>query len=143
MRARQFETLAVDEAERFGAAIGDARHPREGKHVDGAIVGGVARQAPAMHGGGENIFEHRHAAEGARNLMRPRQPHSAAFGGWRRCHVAPQESHRAAGRRVGADEQAEQGRFAGAVGTDDADRFVRRHREIHVIEHQRGRRSVW
>ena len=137
-RARELQPFAVDQAERLGAPIGEAGHAGQRQRLDGARVGRVALQAAAVRGGGEDVLEHRHAAERPRDLVRAREAAPAPFGGRQGRHVLAAEAHPPGGRRKRADEHAEQGRLAGPVGADDADRFVGVDREIDGVEdHQR------
>ena len=95
-----------------------------------------------MGGRGEDILEHRHAAEGARNLVRARKPPPAALGRRGEGHVLAEEAHPPAGRRMRADQQAEQGRLARAVRPDDADRLAGADGKVDAIEHQKGAEAL-
>ena len=78
-RAGQFEPLAVEQAERLGAAVGDAHHAAELDGVDRLVVGLAAFEAGAVGGGDEDVLEHRHAAERARNLVGAHEAQAAAL----------------------------------------------------------------
>ena len=137
-RARQFEALAVDQAERLGAPVGDAVMPAASSESIGALVGLVAAEAAAVRGGGEDVLEHRHAAERPRNLMGARESAPAALGG-RQTSVtsSPRKRTAAARSALRADQDAEQRRLAGAVRADDADRLVGADREVDAVEHHK------
>ena len=89
-----------------------------------------------MRGGGEDILEHRHAAEGPWNLMRAREPPPASLRRRRHGDVLAEKAHPSAGRRMRADQQAEQSRLARAVRPDDAHRLAGAHRKVDAVEHQ-------
>ena len=141
-RAGEFEPLAVDEAERLGAPVGDPRHGGERKRVDRLLIGALPLEPAAMGGCGEDILEHRHAAEGPRNLMRARKPPPAALGRRREGDVLAEKAHPPAGRRMRADEQAQERRLARAVRPDDADRLAGADGKVDAIEHQKGAEAL-
>ena len=60
---------------------------------------------------------------------------AAALGGRQRGHVLTAQPDRSGGRRMRADQHAEQRRLAGPVGADDADGLVGADREIDAVEH--------
>ena len=95
-----------------------------------------------MRRGGEDVLEHGHAAEGARNLVGAREPPPAALGGRDFGHVLAEKPHPAAGRRMGADQDAEQGRLAGAVRPDDADRLAGVDGKVDPVEHHEGAEAL-
>ena len=45
-RAREFQPLAVEQAQRLGAPVGEAGHAAERERVDRAVVGRVAARGP-------------------------------------------------------------------------------------------------
>ncbi len=130
------------QAERLGAAVGDRRHTGERERGDRLVVGRAALEAGAVGGGGEDVLEHRHAAERARDLVRAHQTFAAALGDGRIGHVLAAKAHPPAGRRMSPDQHAEQRRLAGAVGADDADRLAGAEGKVHVLQHAQARRRL-
>ena len=137
-RAGELEPLAIDESERLRAPVGDGSHAGQRKRVDRRLIGAFMLEPAAMRGGGEDILEHRHAAEGPRNLMRARQPPPASLRRRRGGDVLAEKAHPPAGRRMRADQQAEQGRLAGAVRPDDAHRLAGADGKVDPVEHHEG-----
>jgi hypothetical protein len=80
-RARQFEPLAVEQAKRFGAPIGDAHHAAKRDRFDRPYMRCLAVQLPALRRRHEYILEHCHTAERLRDLMSAHDAEPAAFGG--------------------------------------------------------------
>ena len=123
-RAGEFQPLPIDESERLSAPVGDCRHAGQRKRFDCRLIGELTLKPAAMRGGGEDILEHRHAAERPWNLMCAREPPPASL----RCrlegHVFAKEAHPPAGWRMRADQQAKQSCFSGAVRPDDAQSFA-------------------
>ena len=95
-----------------------------------------------MGGGGEDVLEHRHAAERPRDLVGARQPPPAALGGRHIGHVLAEKAHPAGGWRMGADQDAEQGRLSGAVRPDDSDRLAGVDGEIDSVQHHEGAEAL-
>ena len=91
-----------------------------------------------MRGGGEDILEHRHAAEGSWNLVRAREPPPASLRRRREGDVLAEKAHPSAGWRMRADQQAEQSCLSGAVRPDDAHRFAGADRKVDAVEHHEG-----
>ena len=67
---------------------------------------------------------------------------TTALGGRQRGHVLTAQPDRSGGRRMRADQYAEQRRLAGPVGTDDADGFVGADREVDAVEHHQRVESL-
>src|SRR5580704_6351167 len=82
----------------------------------------------------ENIFEDRQAAERARDLMRAGKAEPAALGRRQVGDVFALEADAPGGRAERAGKYGKERRLAGAVRSDDADRFVRPHREIDAVK---------
>ena len=98
-RARKLEPLAVEQAERLGAAVGDAGHAAQLERRDGVLIGLVAAEIGAMRGGDEDVLERRHAAERLWNLVRAHEPEPAALRGRARRDVRAPEFDAAGVRR--------------------------------------------
>jgi hypothetical protein len=77
----------------------------------------------------QQILEHRHRRERARDLVRARDAEAAARGGIACRDVVAGERDAPGGRWIGAGQHVEQRGFAGTVRPDDADRFTRVQRE--------------
>ena len=92
-------------------------------------------KAAAVRGGGEDVLEHRHAAERPRDLVGAREPPPAALRGRDLGHVLAEKADPAGGRRMRADQDAEQRRLAGAVRADDADRLAGADGKVDAVEH--------
>ncbi len=112
--------------------------PVSASDFDRRLIGAFMLEPAAMRGGGEDILEHRHAAEGPRNLVRARQPPPASLRRRREGDVLAEKAHPPAGRRMRADQQAEQGCLARAVRPDDAHRFAGADGKVDPVEHHEG-----
>ena len=144
-RAGELQALAVDQAERLGAPVGDAVMPvsaerrrwraRRRRRVAepppcAAAVKTFSNTVMPLNGRGIWCVRAEAAPARARRSADAR-------------HVLAAEAHLPGGRRMRADQDAEQGRLAGAVGADDADRFAGVDREIDGVEdHQRAEALV-
>ena len=132
-RTRHLQPLALQEREGARQRIG-ARHQvglfqNAGAEID-AVVG---LASAAVHGGHEQVLEHGEALERPRDLMRAADAGPAALMRARARHVDAVEQHLSAIGRDVAGDQVEQGRLAGAVGSDDAHRVAARNRQIYAV----------
>ena len=137
-RAGKLQPLSIDETERLRAPVGDRSHAGQRKRFDRRLIGALTLKPPAMRGRGEDILEHRHAAEGPWNLVRTRQPPPASLRGRRQGDVLAEKAHPSAGWRMRADQQAEQGCLSRAVRPDDPHRFAGADRKVDSVEHHEG-----
>ena len=96
----------------------------------------------AMSGGGEDVLEHRHALERTGDLVGARQPPPAAFRGRNFGHVLVEKADPPFCRRVGADQDAEQGGLAGAVRANDADRLAGADGKVDPVEHHESAEAL-
>src|SRR5271155_4884759 len=67
--ARQFQTLAVQKAERLRSTVGNLQHAAKPQRVDAAIISLVTLKPSAVRRGDEKILENSHPAKRSRNLM--------------------------------------------------------------------------
>ena len=88
-----------------------------------------------MRGGGQDVLEYRHAAEGPRNLVGAGDAEAAAPRRIEARHVVTAECDRARRRGVRAGKDTQQGGLAGPVGSDDADRIAGPDAKINPVEH--------
>ncbi len=70
--------------------------------------------------------------------MRPRNSSSAAILDRKLGDVLTAKGHRAGARLVRAGQNIEQGRFAGAIRADDADRFTFADGEVDLVQDNEG-----
>ena len=88
----------------------------------------------AEAGGGDEILEHRHVAEGLRHLVAAADAGAAALVRLAvRVTSRPSYSTRPASTRTSPRDQVEQRRLAGAVRPEDAQRLAFRHRQRDVV----------
>ena len=76
---RQFETLAVEQAEAFRATVCDFHHPAKLDGFQRGDIGFFCVQAATVAGGDEYVLKNSHAQKGLRNLMRPDQTEPASL----------------------------------------------------------------
>ena len=105
-------------------------------------VGRRAAQAAARSRGDQHVFEHRHAAEGPRHLVRAGDAEAAALGRPGSGHIRALEEDAPAARAVGAREHVEQSGLAGAVRTDDAYGLVGGDGEVDLVEYDQGTEAL-
>ena len=131
-------------ARETGPALADRRVVPLGQRPDEVVgLGGAGRRdhlvaggvGPAEgdvlgHGAGEQVDVLEHDGDGVVELV-----------GGQVAEVDPAEADRAGLRVPEPGHEVEQGRLAGAGGTDDGARRPRRHREVDAVEHVRPRPS--
>jgi hypothetical protein len=104
--------------------------PAQFEHFRAAVV----RSATAASGTDQDVFEHRHAAKGARNLVGACDPQSAAAVGAKPGDVGAAEAHGAGGWSQRPGKDIEEGGLAGSVWADDAYRLAGPQREIDGVK---------
>jgi len=97
--AREFEPLAVEQAERFRAPVAHGQHAAQPQRIEAAVVRFGAREPRGLRGGQHDVLEHRHAAERARDLVRPHHAAPAPLGRVEPGHVGTLEPHCPGARR--------------------------------------------
>ena len=135
-RAGEFEALAVDQAERLGAAVGDAGHAGRRQSTRRRARRLRRGRAPPPWRAAAKTFSNTVMPENGRGIWwvraRPRRQRSAVGSA---VTSSPAQPDGPGGRRVRADQDAEQRRLAGPVGADDADGLVGADREVDAVEH--------
>jgi hypothetical protein len=107
---RQLEPFAIEQAERLGAAIGQLDHAAQAQRIDAARAGLVAAEPATVRGGGQHVLEHRHAAEGARDLVGTGDTEAAALCRVEPRHVFAEKGDRSHRRGIRAGEHVQQRR---------------------------------
>jgi hypothetical protein len=86
----------------------------------------------------QQVFIDGHADEGMRHLKGTSDPKAASLGGTNRGDVLAKIGDLTAIGAEPARDEAEQGRLAGAVGADNADRIVFADDQVHIIGNLQG-----
>ena len=124
-RARKLKALAIDESEGLRASVGDSRHAGQRKRFDCRLHRRDHARAPPPCAAAVNTFSNTVMPLNGLGIWcvraSPRR-HRSAVGAMG--DVVAEKAHASGGRRMRADQEAEQGRLSGAVRTDDADRFA-------------------
>ena len=96
--SRQFQSFAIEQAQRFSLAVGEMKHLAKPDRIDATAIGAVARQAAPRHRRDEAVLKHRHTAEWSGNLVRAGYAETATPSGVECRHIGAVELHDAAGR---------------------------------------------
>ena len=135
-RPGELETLAVEQRQRAGHDVGFVEHPRLVEREDCCFVASALQTSRrSERRTDQDIFEHRQALEGPRNLGRSGYSPVASHVRGELGEVVAGEADRAAvGSQIPGDEIQQSG-LSRAVGADDAEGFALGNDEREVLHH--------
>ena len=133
-RPRQLKPLPSEEIERAGTAVGHGDQPGALENFAAGVHHLCFALAAAVNGGDQQVLEHGEIFERVRDLKRAPDACDAALPRRRAGDVVAVEVDFAAIRRVQSGDEVEQRRFAGAVRSDNAERFALRDFQMQEVD---------
>jgi hypothetical protein len=133
--AGEFEALAIEQRQAAGAFVRFGDQAATLEQFGAAVVDGGFAFVGAEGRGDHHVLEHGHAGKRLRDLEGTGKAEAAAALRRQVCNVVAGQQHAAGIGRDGARGDAEQGRLAGAVRSDDAERLALGKRQIDAVSH--------